>query len=265
MSRLTWDDAGEKLYETGVNQAVLYPISAQGTYNTGVAWNGVTAVTENPSGAEATKIYADNIQYLTLYSVEEFGATLEAYTYPDEFAACDGSAPYALGATIGQQTRKVFGLCYKTVLGNDSLGESYGYKLHIIYGCKASPSEKAYQTINDSPEAITFSWEITTVPVNVAGMKPSATVTIDSSKANAAQLAQLEAILYGVDAPNFDQTKTYAVGDYVTKETKVYVCITAITTAGAWDASKWNEITNPGPRLPLPAEILSILGAPQTN
>lgn len=200
MSKLKWDQTGERLYETGVRNGVLYPLGASGTYPKGVAWNGLTAVTESPSGAEATPLYADDIKYLNLMSTEEFGATIEAYTYPDEFAECDGSAALATGVQIGQQARKTFGLCYRTALGNDVAGNDYGYKLHIIYGALAAPSEKAYATINDSPEAITFSWEVTTTPVNVTGFKPTASITIDSTKANATKLAALEEILYGKDA-----------------------------------------------------------------
>ena len=197
MARLTWDDTGKRLYETGVSQGVLYPIGVGGTYDTGVAWNGLTAVTESPSGAEATALYADDIKYLSLYSTEEFGATIEAYTYPDEFAACDGSAELIEGVTAGQQDRKVFGMCYKTIVGNDVDSNAHGYKLHLIYGAKASPSEKAYATINDSPEAITFSWEITTTPVNVTGMKPTASLVIDSTKVSAEAMTALEKELYG--------------------------------------------------------------------
>ena len=196
MARLVWDKTGERVYETGVRQGVLYPMVG-GAYPKGVAWNGLTAVTESPSGAEATPIYADDIKYLNLYSTEEFGATIEAYTYPKEFEECDGSAEIAVGVTIGQQTRKSFGMCYRTVIGNDVENEAHGYKLHIIYGATASPSEKAYATINDSPEAITFSWEVTTVPVNVDGFKPTASLTIDSTKVDSAKLTALEDILYG--------------------------------------------------------------------
>ena len=198
--RLVWDATGERLYETGVSQGVLYVQDSTGKYPKGVAWNGLTGVTESPSGAEATALYADDIKYLNLMSAEEFGATIEAYTYPDEFAQCDGSAELTAGVTIGQQDRKTFGMCYKTVLGNDSESNNYGYKLHIIYGAKASPSEKAYATINDSPEAITFSWEVTTTPVNVSGFKPTASLTIDSTKVDAEKLTALENILYGTDA-----------------------------------------------------------------
>ena len=197
MSKLVWDQTGERFYETGINQGVLYIRGEDGTYSRGVAWNGLISVTESPSGAETTPIYADNIKYLNLMSTEEFGATIEAYTYPDEFAQCDGSAEIATGVMIGQQNRKVFGLSYKTAFGNDVDGTDYGYKLHLIYGALAAPSEKAYATINDSPEAITFSWEVTTTPVSVTGFKPTASITIDSTKADPTKLAALEDILYG--------------------------------------------------------------------
>lgn len=196
MAKIEWDKTGERLYETGVKNGVLY-VQEGGVYGNGVAWNGLTAVTESPSGAEATPLYADDIKYLNLLSAEEFGATIEAYTYPDEFAECDGSAALADGVMIGQQARKTFGLCYRTTIGNDTDGNDHGYKLHIIYGALAAPSEKAYATINDSPEAITFSWEITTTPVNVTGAKPTASITIDSTKADPAKLAELEKMLYG--------------------------------------------------------------------
>lgn len=196
MSKLVWDQTGERLYETGVKKGVLYPQVA-GAYPKGVAWNGLTAVTESPSGAEATPLYADDIKYLNLMSTEEFGATIEAYMYPDEFAACIGEASIANGVSIGQQNRQAFGFCYRTVLGNDVDNNEHGYKLHIIYGALAAVSERAYATINDSPEAITFSWEVTTTPVEVKDAKPTALVTIDSTKADATKLAALEAILYG--------------------------------------------------------------------
>ena len=196
MPKLIWDASGERLYETGVKQGVLYVMGSNG-YGNGVAWNGLTAITESPSGAESTPLYADDIKYLDLRSTEEFGATIEAYTYPDEFAACDGSASLADGVSIGQQARKMFGLCYRTTVGNDTDGTDHGYKLHLIYGATAAPSEKAYETINDSPEAITFSWEITTTPVSVTGFKPTASITIDSTKADPTCLAALEAKLYG--------------------------------------------------------------------
>ena len=208
MAKLVWDKSSERLYETGVKNGVLYVQGTGGTYPKGVAWNGLTAVTESPSGAEPTPLYADDIKYLNLLSTEEFGATIEAYTYPDEFAECDGSKSLAAGVYIGQQARKAFGMCYKTTLGNDTEGNDYGYKLHIIYGALAAPSEKAYETINDSPEAITFSWEISTTPVNVKGSKPTATIVIDSTKANPEKLAALEVILFGADAPNGEGTGT---------------------------------------------------------
>ena len=212
MSKLVWDATGERYYETGVKNGVLY-IPTAGVYSKGVAWNGLTAVTESPSGAEATALYADDMKYLNLYSAEEFGATIEAYTYPDEFAACDGSAELAAGVLIGQQKRTPFGLCYKTTIGNDTDGNDHGYKLHIIYGAMASPSEKAYATINDSPEAITFSWEVTTTPVTVAGFKPTSYIVIDSTKVDSTKLTALEGILYGSESaearlPLPDEIKT---------------------------------------------------------
>lgn len=197
MPKLTWDNTGERIFETGVKQGVLYPIQSDGKYTKGVAWNGLTAVTESPSGAEATALYADDIKYLNLLSNEEFGATIEAYTYPDEFAECDGSAELATGVMIGQQKRKTFGLCYRTTIGNDVEGNDYGYKLHLVYGCLAAPSEKGYSTINDNPDAITFSWEVSTTPVNVEGFKPTSQITIDSTKADPTKLAALETVLYG--------------------------------------------------------------------
>lgn len=196
MPRLTWDDLGKRFYETGVKQGVLYP-QVGGAYPKGVAWNGLTAVTESPSGAEPTPLYADDIKYLELTSNEEFGCTIEAYTYPDEFKVCNGEATLVEGVTIGQQTRVPFGFCYKTVLGNDEKKNDYGYKLHLVYGATASVSEKAFQTINDSPEAITFSWEVTTTPVAVKGFKPTAILTIDSTTIAAEKLTALEDILYG--------------------------------------------------------------------
>ena len=221
MSRITWDDTSKRLYETGVKMGVLYPIQPDGAYTKGVAWNGLTAVTESPSGAEATALYADDIKYLNLMSNEEFGATIEAYTYPDEFAECDGSAALVKGVMIGQQKRKTFGLCYRTTLGNDVEGNDYGYKLHLVYGCLAAPSEKAYSTINDSPEAITFSWEVSTTPVAVTGFKPTSQITIDSTKVDASKLSSLENILYGTNAD----------GD-----------------------------TGASPRLPLPDEVATLMG-----
>ena len=225
MAKLVWDAAGERLYETGVRNGVLYVQGSNGTYPTGVAWNGLTAVTESPSGAEETALWADDIKYLSLRSAEEFGATIEAYTYPDEWAECDGSVALATGVIIGQQPRKTFGLCYRTVIGNDTELDSHGYKLHLIYGCTASPSERAYQTINDSPEAITFSWEVTTVPVAVANHKPTACLTLDSTKLSENKMKAIEAVLYGTDA----------------------------------DATNNVEATTA--RLPLPSEVVTILAA----
>jgi hypothetical protein len=198
MTRLLWDQAGERTYETGVDRGVLFPM-VNGTYTTGVPWNGLVGVTESPGGAEATPLYADNIKYLNLRSTETFGGTIEAYTYPDEFALCDGSAAPAIGMSIGQQNRAQFALCYRTKLGNDTEGEEFGYKIHIIYGATASPSERAYKTVNDSPEAITFSWAIDTTPVSITGFKPTALVTIDSTTVTAPKLTLLEDALYGDD------------------------------------------------------------------
>ena len=196
---LTWDKTGDRLYETGVDHGVLY-VPTAGEYTAGCAWNGLTAITEAPSGAEASPIYADNIKYLSLTSAEEFGGTIEAYTYPEEFGQCDGTAEPVAGVLIGQQARKSFGLCYRTLLGNDTEGQDHGFKLHLVYGAQAAPSEKAYSTVNDSPEATTFSWEFTTSPVNVTGRKPTSILTIDSTKVDAEGLADLLKILYGTAA-----------------------------------------------------------------
>lgn len=196
MTKLVWDKTGERFYETGVSKGVLYLLGTEGTYSKGVAWNGLTAVTESPSGAEATPLYADNIKYLNLMSTEEFGATVEAYTYPDEFGECNGEASLETGVSIGQQKRKTFGMSYVTKIGND-VDSELGYKIHLIYGALAAPSEKAYATVNDSPEAITFSWELTTTPVEVEGFKPTASLVIDSTKVDAAKLTAFEKILYG--------------------------------------------------------------------
>jgi hypothetical protein len=197
MPPLTWDGVGEKLYETGVDHGVLYLPDAAGVYNTGFAWNGLVTVTESPTGAEPNPQYADNIKYLNLISAEEFGATIEAFTYPDEFAECDGTALPEPGVAVGQQSRKSFGLSFRTKVGNDVDGLDFGYKLHLVYGCQAAPSEKAYGTINDSPEAITFSWEVTTTPAPVTGLKPTSLIVIDSTVVDPSDLAALEALLYG--------------------------------------------------------------------
>ena len=197
MAKLVFNNVGERLFETGVKNGVLYVMGDDGAYENGVVWNGLTAVTESPSGAETTPLYADDVKYVVIYAAEEFGATVEAYTYPEEFEQCDGSAAISEGITIGQQTRKSFGMCYKTSVGNDVQGQDYGYKIHIIYGAKAAPSEKSYSTINDSPEAVTFSWELSTVPVPVEGHNPTATMVIDSTRVPAEKMAKIEAKLYG--------------------------------------------------------------------
>lgn len=229
--RLVWDKTGERLYETGVSQGVLYPIQTGGVYNLGYAWNGLSAVTESPSGAEPSAVYADNIKYLNLLSAEEFGGTIEAYMAPDKFTECDGSKEIAPGVYAGQQNRKMFGLSYKTLLGNDVDSTEYGYKLHLVYGCMASPSEKGYQTVNDSPEAMSLSWEFSTTPVEITTLiegkklKPTAILIFDSTKVNAENLAKLEEILYGKDP----------------------------TTTGGDDGI--------APRLPLPDEVIKIMTA----
>ena len=202
MAKLVWDEAGSRLFETGVKNGVLYVQDEDGSYMEGVAWNGLTAVTESPSGAEETPLYADDIKYVVFYSNEEFGATIEAYTYPEEFEQCDGSAELGAGVKVGQQARRSFGLVYRTSIGNDIQGQDFGYKIHIIYGAKAAPSEKAYSTVNDSPEAITFSWEVSTVPVPVTGFKPTSTVVIDSTKCEKAKLTLIEDKLFGNETTN---------------------------------------------------------------
>ena len=216
MSKIIWDADGEKLFETGVRNGVLYVVGSDGKYGTGVAWNGLTSVTESPSGAEETPLYADDVKYGSLFSTEQYGGTIEAFMYPDEFAACNGEAELTTGVYVGQQKRAAFGFCYRTVIGNDNLGEDYGYKLHIVYGARVTPSEKTHQTINDSPEAGTLSWEFTTTPVAVTGMKPTAVITIDSTKfteTNKTKLQALEAKLYGDEdneptLPTPDEIKT---------------------------------------------------------
>lgn len=261
MSKIVWDQTGERLFETGVDHGVLYPIQTGGLYNKGVAWNGLTAVTESPSGAEATDLYADNIKYLSMRSAETFGATVEAYTYPDEFAECDGSATLVNGVKIGQQSRKIFGLSYRTLVGNDVEGQSYGYKLHLIYGATASPSEKAFGTINDSPEAITFSWELATTPVNVTGYQPTASVEIDSTKADPECLAALEDVLYGggytvLTSQPADWTENYA--NYFKKDQENYVPVTADSgSAPTWTADTFYSQNEA--RLPLPDEVKEIM------
>lgn len=223
MSKIVWDQIGERLFETGLDHGVLFPIGDKGAYESGVPWNGLSAMNEKPSGAEVSPVYADNIKYLNLMSAEDFSVTAEAYTYPPEFEPCDGSVEVAPGVIITQQNRKRFGLAYRTLIGNDVVGQDYGYKLHLVYGGLASPSEKNRQTVNDSPEAITFSWEVSTTPVEVPGYKPTAHLVIDSTKTTAAKLASLEGILYGKDP----------------------------TTPDGNDGVE--------PRLPLPAEVIKLL------
>lgn len=199
MSKLKWDLTGERVYETGLDRGVLFPMGDSGAYEKGVAWNGLSSVNESPSGGEPNAVWADNMKYLNLMSAEDFGATVEAYTYPPEFEECDGSAEIAPGVTIGQQDRKMFGMSYRTLIGNDVVGTKLGYKIHLIYGAQASPSEKNRTTVNESPEATAFSWELSTTPVDVPGYKPTAHLVIDSTKTSAEKLAALEKLLYGDD------------------------------------------------------------------
>lgn len=204
MSKLVWDAVGEKMFEAGVDHAVLYPVNASGEYTPGVAWNGIVSISETPEGAEPQDQYADNIKYLSLMSAEQLGGTIEAFMYPDEWNECDGNAEVSKGVVIGQQNRKSFGLCYRTKIGNDVDGQDHGYKLHLLYGAKVSPSERSYETINDSPEPITFSWEYTTTPVGVTDHQPTALMTIDSTQIDKDKLAALEEILYGSDGADGD-------------------------------------------------------------
>lgn len=227
--RIQWDKIGEKLYEAGVDHCVLYPVNPQGEYTPGVPWNGITSVSETPEGAEPQSQYADNIKYLTIMSAEEHNGTIEAYTAPDEWAQCDGNKEMTKGVVIGQQNRKAFGLSYRTKIGNDTDGQDHGYKLHLLYGAKASPSERTYETINDSPEPISFSWEYTTDPVPVTGALPTSLLTIDSTKVDPDRLAALEDILYGSDASAIDD------GDDTTSS------------------------SGTDPRLPLPDEVIALL------
>jgi hypothetical protein len=266
MAKLLWDQIGEKFYETGVDHGILF-VNESGTYGEGVAWNGLTTVTESPSGAEASPIYADNIKYLNLYSAEEFGCTIEAYTYPDEFGVCDGSADIATGISIGQQERKSFGFAYRTRLGNDTEGDSYGEKLHLIYGCRASTTQKGYSTVNDSPEAINFSWEVTTTPVPVTGFRPTANVIIDSRKTDETKYKQLLAIIEGTDdtytklsTEPEDWSTNYA--NYYTKDTTgKYVAVTG-DSAPTWAADTYySKTAGTASRLPLPEEIMDLMAA----
>lgn len=267
-NRLIWDAVGAHLYETGVDQGVLYPLETNGTYPVGVEWNGLTGVTESPEGGDANPKYADNIKYLNLTSAEDWKGTIEAFTYPDEFVPCLGEVAIIPGAVVNMQARKKFGMSYRTKIGNDVDGDAHGFKIHCLYALQVAPSERNYETVNDSPDAITFSWEASSTPVPVTGYKPTASITFDSTKLTTLQWAKLEAVLYGVDADEYDASKTYAVGDFCKKTTSgssptvtYYRCKTAITTPAAWDASKWDEITNPGPHLPLPDELITILSA----
>jgi hypothetical protein len=266
MAKLLWDQIGEKFYETGVDHGILF-VNESGSYGEGVAWNGLTAVTESPSGAEASPIYADNIKYLNLYSAEEFGCTIEAYTYPDEFGVCDGSADIAKGVSIGQQERKSFGFAYRTRLGNDSEGDSYGEKIHLIYGCRASTTQKGYSTVNDSPEAINFSWEVTTTPVPVKGFRPTANVIIDSTKTDEAKYNKLLAILEGSDdtytklttAPE-DWSTNYA--NYYTKDgTGKYIAVTGEVAPTFSEGEYYSKTAGAASRLPLPEEIMDLMAA----
>lgn len=241
MSKLKWDQTGERLYETGVSKGVLYPVS-DGTYGNGVAWNGLTAVNENPSGAEATPLYADNIKYLNLMSAEQFGATIEAYMYPDEFAACNGEAALGTGVSIGQQARSLFGLSYQTKIGSDTDSEK-GYKIHLIYGALAAPSEKAYSTVNDSPEAITFSWEISTTPVEVTGFKPTASLVIDSTKVDSDKLEALEALLYGTNSENASLPLPDQVLSIITGKKVSSIAITTAPTKTSYTAGDTFDAT----------------------
>jgi hypothetical protein len=263
MAKLLWDQNGERTYETGVDHGILF-VQESGVYGEGVAWNGLTTVTESPSGAEASAIYADNIKYLNLYSAEEFGATIEAYTYPDEFGVCDGSADIATGVSIGQQERKSFGFAYRTRLGNDTDGDSYGEKIHLLYGCRASTTQKGYSTVNDSPEAINFSWEITTTPVPVEGFRPTANVIIDSTKTDETKYKQLLAIIEGSDdtytlleSEPADFTTNYS--SYYKKNAQgKYVALESAETFAA--DTYYSKTAGTASRLPLPAEIIDLFG-----
>ena len=271
MSKLVWDQAGQKTYETGIDHGVLYDVDASGNYVDGVAWNGLTAVTESPSGAENTDLYADNIKYLILKSAEQFGGTITAYTYPQEFEKHDGSADLLTGVKIGQQSRTPFGLCYRSNVGNDTSGQDYGYKLHLIYGASANPSERNYQTINDSPEAIEFSWEFSTTPVNVTGFKPTALVTIDSTKATEAAMLAIEAVLYGSDGTD-TYTAVTPVGTenpstegWYERSGSAEPYTYTLTTDTTVDNQKtyYSKSTSGAttPRLPLPDEVKRIMTA----
>ena len=259
--KIEWDKTGQRYYETGLDHGVLYPQNTTGLYPKGVPWNGLTNVTESPEGAEATDLYADNIKYGSLRSAETFGGTIEAYTYPEEFNQCDGNVSVAEGVYIGQQSRTSFGFVYRTQVGNDTSSED-GYKLHLVYGATASPSEKTRDTINDSPEATTFSWEFDTTPVNVTGHKPTATLEIDSRKCSPKKLTALEKILFGGDPTVLEsEPEDWATNwkDYYRKTGNTYVPI-ADTSAPSWSADTFYEDSNAA-RLPLPDEVIQIMSA----
>lgn len=274
MSKIVWDQVGQHLYETGTDRGVVYPADSNGAYPKGYGWNGLTGYTESPSGADETALYADNIKYLSLRSAEEFGATITAYSYPDEFARLDGSASPTSGVTLYQQARSSFGLCVRTLIGNDIDTNDHGYKLHLVYGLTASPSERAYSTVNDSPEAIEFSWELKSIPVTVANYKPTSVITIDSTKVDARKLAALEDILYGVDA---GETRYVATTDTTVDTEKTYYqynestgAYTAVTPVGSENPSSegWYEQTTTtaaDARLPLPNEVISLMTPSQAG
>lgn len=275
MPKMVWDQAGERTYETGVSECALYVAGTGKNYQTGVPWNGLTGVTESPSGAEETALYANNAKYLSLRSAEEFGGTLEAYTYPDKWAQCDGSATLVTGVHIGQQPRKGFGLAYKTVVGNDTAGEAYGYKLHLIYGASVSPSERAYATINDSPEAITFSWEFKTnpidvdVPTSVGSFKKTSCLTIDTTELtngkDNANLATLEGILYGTGADAYVEATDVTSENFAEKRATLFTkegsTYSAVGGSATYSSSTTYYYKNASPRLPLPEEVYSIFAA----
>lgn len=271
---LVWDQTGERKYETGVDRGVLFPFdSANNQYGTGVAWNGLTGVTETPSGAEETKLYADNIKYISLRSAEEFGGTIEAYTYPDEWEACDGSASLATGVRIGLQPRSMFGLSYRTIVGNDVKGEAYGYKLHLVYGATVSPSEKAYATINDSPEAITFSWEFTTTPIEVGTInnvvyKPTSILTIDTTDLTqgleSTALANLEGMLYGTTENLYYAALDVTSENFADKKTSLYTKSGSTYSSAAsatYSSSETYYYKVTGPMLPMPKTVYDLFSA----
>lgn len=267
MPKLTWDQIGERRYETGVDHGVLFVMDSTGGYEDGVAWNGLTQVTEKPTGAESSAIYADNIKYLNLVSAEEFEATIEAYTYPDEWMQCDGSAPIATGVYVGQQKRKNFGLAYRTRMGNDTMNDDYGYKLHLIYSATASPSERGYQTVNDSPEAISFSWDLKTNPVALEGYRPTASITIDSTKVDSAKLASFEDLLFGVNGYTEVSSPTgspAAHGWYERSGSAGAYVYTPSTDVTVDDTKTYYEIDPEGgsaSTLPTPAQVMAHFAA----